>query len=146
VSISDFLRRWRRGSSCGIDPVSLSAYADGQLDGAARATVERHIDACGRCRSQLTELRWLTAQLVESLAWPPLGAEERTRGLAQVRDRIDELRLGEAPAWERWLRFPEGPVPVMAAALLVLVALADTMSFGGLEDVAFILALYLELI
>jgi len=44
----------------------LSAYLDGELDPARRATVETHLAACDGCRARLSELR-ATARLIAAL-------------------------------------------------------------------------------
>ena len=146
MSISNLLRRWRRRLSCGGDVVSLSVYADGQLDGDAQARVEQHLAVCGSCRREVDEGRWLATLLADSLTPPRSSPEERSRALARVKDRIAALRLGGRPASLGWLRLPDSPLPVLAGALIVLVALADAISFGGVEDIAVMLALYLELV
>src|SRR5574341_1326783 len=46
----------------------LSAFLDGELFGADRATVERHLVGCGRCRAVVEEYRqWGAALLVALL-------------------------------------------------------------------------------
>src|SRR2546430_189310 len=48
-------RRLRRGWRC-PDEAQLAAYADSQLGGAARASVEAHLADCDFCRAQVSFL------------------------------------------------------------------------------------------
>lgn len=67
----------------------LAAHALGALpDDGERATVERHVVACGECAHQMREFRLAAATLVaDSEALVDLAALERT--WAQVKRRID---------------------------------------------------------
>lgn len=47
----------------------LSAYLDGALSAAARASVQAHLDTCAVCRTRLAELRG-TARLIAALPMP----------------------------------------------------------------------------
>lgn len=60
----------------------LSAFADGELLGVDRATVERHLAGCARCRATVNDYReWGTALLetvgtkaardLSGITWPP---------------------------------------------------------------------------
>ncbi|MBI4269846.1 MAG: zf-HC2 domain-containing protein [Candidatus Rokubacteria bacterium] len=146
MSISSLLRRQRPARACGGDALALSSYVDGQLAAAARARVEQHLAGCGPCRHEVEELRWLATLLADSLTPPVSSAQQRSRALARAKSRIVAIRVGREPAWTGWLRFPDRPLPVLAGALVVLVALADTLSFGGLEEIAVALAFYLQLV
>lgn len=49
----------------------LSAYLDGELDGAARARIEAHLGACAACRVVLEDLRALVAAAPDYAGTPP---------------------------------------------------------------------------
>ena len=125
---------------------SLSLYVDGQLEGGTRARVGQHIGVCSRCRSELEELRRLAALLADSLAAPARSAQDGRQALARAKERIAAIRRVGGRARAAWLQFPESALPVLAGALLVLLALADTVGFGGLEEDVVAVAFYLELI
>jgi len=66
-----------------IPPEWLTAYFDGELDGARRQQVEAHLAECPECRQELEELKTLR-QALASLALPPAaptGAQDFWRGV-----------------------------------------------------------------
>ena len=110
---------------------SLSAYADGQLAAGEQARVERHVGACDRCRAELAGLRQLASVLADALGAP---AEDRWHARARAKERIAALRRDGRPARWAWGEFPESALPVLGGALLVLLALAETVTFSGLQE------------
>ncbi|HXV77131.1 MAG TPA: zf-HC2 domain-containing protein [Candidatus Polarisedimenticolaceae bacterium] len=92
----------------------LDDYVDGELDGARRAEVERHVATCAACRAALGEL----GQLASAVG-------ELPRGLAPERDLLPGIRrtaLGRGGArWRLW------------AGLAASVALAATAVWIGLH-------------
>jgi len=83
---------------------------------------------CPNCGPrEVEELRWLATVLADSLTPPLSSAQQRSRALARAKSRIVAIRVAREPAWTGWLRFPDRPLPVLAGALVVLVALADTL-------------------
>ena len=54
-----------RRRSHAISEEQLSAYIDGQLDDAAAARLEEHVEACSPCRDALAELRTVRSTLRE---------------------------------------------------------------------------------
>lgn len=60
-------------TACEDVRLSLGAYVVGSLDGAERADVERHLDQCGACRDELSELAALPGLLarVDVAAFDP---------------------------------------------------------------------------
>lgn len=109
-----FLRRRRHP----INDEDLSAYVDGQLEAAARARLEAHIDACAACREALGELRALRRALREL----PRAAAPRSFALREA-----DVRPPEAPR-------PAGAL-VRAPALLGGVAMVAFVAFGVLVGV-----------
>ena len=95
----------------------LSAYSDGELTGAERATVERHLAECAPCREVLR-------QIAAVKAWAPTYA-----GSAPDRDLWQniEARLGTRPIGAGALTSPAWHgkrvsvrIPLLAAAAVIL--------------------------
>jgi len=97
-------------ATTGCDRDTLGAYAFGALDVAEREAVAQHLNDCGRCRAELTELQEVTRMLGELppeavLTGPPDGGElVLQRTLRQIRaeaadtGRRQHLRQGLAAA------------------------------------------------
>lgn len=118
-------------SECDVDAASLSACADGQLAAGEQARVERHVGGCDRCQTELARLRRLAALLADALA---TTAEDRWQARARAKERIAAVRRAGRPARWAWWELPESAMPVLGGALLVLLALAETITFGGLQE------------
>ncbi len=146
MSIARLFRRLHTGSECGAAGASVGAYVDGQLDDETRARVERHVGGCRRCRSEVEELRRLAALLEDSLATPARGPEELREALARAKERVAATRPLGGRARASWLALPESALPILGAALLMLLALGEAVSVGGLEEDALTVASYLDLI
>ncbi len=110
----------------------VAAYLLGALEPAEAAELERHLEGCERCRS---EVRWLTPaveSLPESVARHEPPPRLRERLMAEVRADAHGARAAAAGAGRRrlpaWLRGQGAhrwrPLAGMAAIALVLVALA----------------------
>ncbi len=114
---------------------NIAAYALGALDPGEAAELERHIEGCERCRS---ELRWLTPaarSLPESVERREPPRELRRRLMEEVRAdaRTSAAAPGGAarltsPGWARRLRF--GRPGWRPAAGLAAVALAAVAVMG----------------
>lgn len=92
---------------------SLSAYLDGELEGAPAAEVRAHLERCARCRGDLDDLRAIAAAMKEGA--PPLPGE--------LTDRI-KSRLAREGAGATVVRFPRRLwIPSAAAATIGAVAL-----------------------
>jgi hypothetical protein len=103
----------------------LSEYLDGALAGRSRARLDRHLERCQECRSELTELRG-TVLLLRTLATEPEPPEFlATRVLARI-------EAGDAaPGWADRVRVAAGTLlsgawaPAFSAvAVLFVVATA----------------------
>jgi anti-sigma factor RsiW len=90
----------------------IHAYHDGELDAAARAAVEAHVQRCGECRALLDELRGLTRMLL-------------TVPLPQVHDasmrRMQGAWFAARDARDRGVRRLAGWLTTAAAAVLLIV-------------------------
>src|SRR5262245_40266478 len=103
----------------------LIADASGELAGAARDRVARHLAVCAACRAARDEYRQLLAVLRAGAPAPPALHPARYR--AELRQKLEARRApGTARAWWHW------PVPLALSAgltgLLVFLAL-----HGGLR-------------
>ena len=99
----------------------LIAYLKDELAPAARATIARHLDACGTCRQTADAFRKLLEGLADvpapAVHWPSYRAELRTRLQARTERR----------PWAWWRH----PLPVavsagLATALVVVALLAPS--------------------
>jgi AcrR family transcriptional regulator len=63
---------------------NLSAYLDGELQGAARRLIEEHLAECAECRTQLDELKE-TWRLLDELEEPIVHNDFRQEVLARAR-------------------------------------------------------------
>jgi len=102
----------------------LSAYLDGELEGAARARVEAHVSACAACREELEELRALDVDL-RRLPEPEPGPQYWSRFVQRVEARLPARpATGPAAPFERvagWL-FPSGRLGWLRPAGVLLTA------------------------
>ena len=81
--------------SC-LDELTLLTFADGELDPAGAAEVERHLGTCAACRTALSALRAEDALLAEAVRRLPADAVVPARPAA--RDGLLTLLLGSAAA------------------------------------------------
>jgi anti-sigma factor RsiW len=69
----------------------IQSYADGELDDAARAEVERHLPACPSCAAELAALRALSQHVAQTLAkQPEISQIALHRVHARVNSVMDE--------------------------------------------------------
>ena len=104
-----------------IDREEVMAYVDGELAGARLAEVEAHVTACEECRTQMDEIRTISARLS---AWQ---VPDAPNDLAGVRKTVAASVISTAPAPSWWrsrglLKVPRvavaGGLAVLAAALV----------------------------
>lgn len=124
LSLTQKLGRLRRHP---VRREDLSAYLDDRLAPSERARVEEHVDACGRCRQELEELRAVVRAL---------------RGLSDVPARRSfrlspaQVQAARAPARPTWT-YAYGPLGATAAAAAILFAVllgGDLLTLGGGEE------------
>jgi hypothetical protein len=99
----------------------LSAYLDGELDGAERARVDAHLPGCAECRDTLTALR----DTVADLKTLPEAVPSEQDSWA-LRSAIARARK-PSKTWQRVL-FASGAV---AAALVAIIAVTHQGSTNG---------------
>ncbi len=110
------------------DKETLSAYHDGELEGAAAKLIENHLEECVRCGTTTRQYDRLSVSLRSSY-------EPAFRGdLVASRDHII-ARAAIAPPASRWggsIRIPL-PLAAVAAAVIILLTVGLVMSFqrGG---------------
>ena len=125
-----------------MDPASLTLYTDGLLDAGTRARVEQHITGCSRCRTDVDELLRLAMVIADAAAIPVRTSERISYARARVKERIIAIHR---PRRSRWDLAASG-LPVLGTAVLVLLALAEAVTFGGLKEEVVAVALFLGII
>jgi anti-sigma factor RsiW len=97
----------------------LAEYVDGALAEGERAVVERHLDACERCREEVSFARAARSALA-SVAEAPAPGNLGDAAIAEARRRAAGAPAAAAPSgkpgWYRWA----GAAAGIAAALLLL--------------------------
>jgi len=103
----------RNESGCAL-AARLPALHDGELDAAAAAEVQAHLDGCEACRQEARAL----LRMRELLRHEPLPHVALPSG-AQMATRILEQEAARAPEPEHWLRSAWRPGLALAAVALV---------------------------
>jgi anti-sigma factor RsiW len=102
----------------------VGSYVDGELEGAARETVEAHLAACSRCADLAAEIREIDVR-TSRLAVPAVAAEEWSAIWVRVQSGKPETRLMLFP-----LKTLKWALPLAAA--LVLGAIFTAPYFEGI--------------
>jgi hypothetical protein len=125
-----------RGSLDGVHATDeqLNAMLDGALEAAERAEVERHIDNCATCHTQLVELRGMTAML-RALPEPRLRRSfqlgpEHQRRYDSIWTKISSWLLPTLPA----LRAATVAVALLLAAVSIRNIVDDPAERGVVSD------------
>lgn len=113
----------------------LNAYLDGVLTKAERADIERHVDACAACRTQLDELGAMTAML-RALPAPQLRRSfqlgpEYERSSDSIWSKLASWLLPTLPA----LRATTVAVALLLAAVSIRNIVDDPADRGVVSDV-----------
>ena len=117
---------WRRKHP--IRDEELSAYVDGQLDVAAGARLEVHIESCAACRDTLTELRAVRSALAALPQSPaPRSFALREEDVQPQPSRATLAAFGPAPA----LLGGVATVALVAFVVLVGIDVTDESSGGA---------------
>jgi anti-sigma factor RsiW len=82
----------RVSPECDAIAPELNAYVDGELPPGERAAVERHLEECASCRSEIELLRLVTGSL-RHMARPEPSETMRQRLLAQVAAELPLRRM-----------------------------------------------------
>lgn len=106
----------------------LEAWVDGDLEAAAAAAVESHLETCPACRSDAALAREIRDQLREL---PRLDTPAAV--LERVRAEASSERSAEVAS--RWRSLRAAPVWLAAAAVLVAVVLAPRFFAPGADEV-----------
>lgn len=99
----------------------LSALADGELAGAEREAVERHLQACAECRALLARWRRLDGKIGE-LAPPPVSGERWARMESEIKRAVRERGAVRTEA-----RLVPAPRPGARTWVLALAAAAGLL-------------------
>ena len=103
------------------DKANLIAYLYGEVDAAMRASVEAHLETCGRCAAEVTALGDVRAELA---LWAPPDAE---LGFAIVRKSDQPTANVLRPA--QWWR----TVPAWAQAAAAVLVVAAGLGIANLQ-------------
>jgi anti-sigma factor RsiW len=125
-----------------MDPASLTLYTDGLVDAGTRARVEQHITVCSRCRTEVEELFRLATVIADAAAIPARTPERILDARSRVKERVIAIHRPRRSRWD----FPASGLPVLGAAVLVLLALAEAVTFGELKEEVVAVALFLGII
>jgi len=116
---------------------SLVPYLDGELDPRDERRVEEHVRSCPNCQTELGQLRQVTLVVRDSLLSSRSGGEDEVReALSRVKRRVEVLHHPGAPRAGLWGRLLGTLRHAPAAALLLLLAVAQALSFLELEEEA----------
>jgi predicted anti-sigma-YlaC factor YlaD len=111
----------------------LSDYVDGRLDDEARATVERHLATCPRCREDLVSARTGARALASLPEVDPPGLADGSLDWLTPAGPVVDLATRGADGRTRWQR---ATVAVAAAAVVVVLAGVITASLSHSEKQA----------
>jgi len=115
-----------QGDCTNFEP-DLVLYYYGECDRKDHLRVETHLEGCGSCRRFLEELR----QLLPLTSKPDQPDEAFWHAYSrEIRGKLAEVR--EKPSWwnEILTLFHPWPVPALATALILVVALTLTFTKG----------------
>src|SRR5260370_15720102 len=93
----------------------LALYALDAIEGAERATLEKHLEECASCRRELEQLRGDAALLALSASGPRPPARAQTRLMDAIAKEPKGQMLKPRPQWWAALGW------AAAAAMIVLV-------------------------
>jgi len=108
------------------EPSRLSAYHDGELSPEARSAVERHVQGCPECLTELERLRELSRQ-VATVPRPEIPAAARRR----LHEAVE--RLGSASIFRFWRLLPEATMQRLAGAMAAAAAAVLIFCLVGLS-------------
>jgi anti-sigma factor RsiW len=106
----------------------LSAWLDGEIDAPWDRALEEHVGSCPDCRARLERLEGVRRSLLEAPVpdWRP--AMERVRSSLVSRGLASEKA---APVWHRRVSMP---VPLAAAAVLLVMVLAGALAVSVIRS------------
>lgn len=112
------------------------AYADGEVAGLSRHSVEKHLRTCASCATKHAEVLALRVRLRAEVPYyaPPPGLRERMREIVRSapRERAGTSRLARV----RWPWFGGGALAGSAATLLAFVMGTTVLGWRAGEDIA----------
>jgi anti-sigma factor RsiW len=113
----------------------VAAYADGELEGMRRHSVEKHLRACAHCAAAHADILALRMRLhsdVPYFAAPP-GLQERVRAIVEA---MPPARFADAPAPERWRWISGGAFAGCAATVLAFIVGTAVIDWRDGQDLA----------
>ncbi len=113
----------------------VAAYADGELEGVRRHSVEKHLRACAHCAAAHADILALRARMrsdVPYFAAPP-GLQERVRAIVEA---TPPARRANPPAPGRWRWISGGAFAGCAATVLAFVVGTAVIDWRDGQDLA----------
>jgi len=111
----------------------VAAYADGELEGFRRRSVDKHLRACARCAAQHADILALRTRLradVPYFAAPP-GLQQRVRAMVAS---TPPARAANAPAPQRWRLLGGGALAGCTATVLAFVVGTAVVDWRTSQD------------
>jgi len=96
----------------------IASYADGEIGGGDRRSIERHLRECKDCAAKHQEILALRARIQEEVRYFPAPPALRERLKPLLSDAHDPERTHAPPARERWRWLAGGAFAGCAATLL----------------------------
>ena len=96
----------------------IAAYADGEIGGGDRRSIEGHLRECKDCAAKHQEILALRARIQEEVRYFPAPPALRERLKPLLSDAHDPERTHAPPARERWRWLAGGAFAGCAATLL----------------------------
>lgn len=112
------------------------AYADGEVAGLSRHSVEKHLRTCASCAAKHADVLALRARLRAEVPYfaPPPGLRERMREI--VRSAPRERAVASRPTRIRWQWLGSGALAGSAATVLAFVMGTAVLGWRAGEDIA----------
>jgi len=122
--------------NCDGTATLLSAYADGELDGLQRQSVEQHLLSCSSCATQQQKLLMLSGRLRMELPYFSAPAVLRPQLRKRFGGAPDRVAAPARPKRDRWQWFTGGALAGCAASVLALVLGTAVLDWQANDEVA----------
>jgi len=114
----------------------IASYADGEIGGGDRRSIERHLRECKDCAAKHQEILALRARIQEEVRYFPAPPALRERLKPLLSDAHDPERTHAPPARERWRWLAGGAFAGCAATLLAFFLSTVFLDSRAREDIA----------
>ena len=114
----------------------IAAYADGEIGGGDRRSIEGHLRECKDCAAKHQEILALRARIQEEVRYFPAPPALRERLKPLLADAHDAQRTQVPPAREQWRWLAGGAFAGCAATLLAFFLSTVFLDSRAREDIA----------